>query len=72
MTIIPDQISRCRRNEAGATSIEYGLIAALVSVVIVGAVTVLGTDTKALFHAPGSGVATAVGDDDTPGAGDED
>lgn len=67
MAIIPDEISRCRRNEAGATSIEYGLIAALVCVVIVGSVTILGSNTKALFDATSASVATAAGNDDAPG-----
>src|SRR5262245_29743656 len=31
------------RNEEGVTAIEYGLIAALIAVVIIGAVTALGT-----------------------------
>jgi pilus assembly protein Flp/PilA len=35
--------------EDGATAIEYGLIAALVSVAIVAALTLLGTDLAALF-----------------------
>jgi len=32
-----------RGHEGGATAIEYGLIAALIAVVIIGAVTALGT-----------------------------
>jgi pilus assembly protein Flp/PilA len=41
-------LTRFIRNESGATAIEYGLIAALISVVIVGALTTIGTnlDTK--------------------------
>ena len=31
------------RDESGATAIEYGLIAALISVVIIAAVTAVGT-----------------------------
>ena len=36
------------RNESGATAIEYGLIAALIAVVIISGVSALGTnmDTK--------------------------
>ena len=34
--------AKLRRDERGATAIEYGLIAALISVVIIGAVTALG------------------------------
>jgi len=35
----------------GATAIEYGLIAGLVAVVIIGAVTLIGTDLIAEFTA---------------------
>ncbi|MGB5093350.1 MAG: Flp family type IVb pilin [Parvibaculum sp.] len=38
------------KNESGATAIEYGLIAALIAVVIIGAVTTVGTDLKAVFE----------------------
>jgi pilus assembly protein Flp/PilA len=37
------------KNESGATAIEYGLIAALIAVAIIGAVTTLGTKTAATF-----------------------
>jgi pilus assembly protein Flp/PilA len=37
--------------EAGATAIEYGLIAALISVVIIGAVTAVGTQLNTTFNA---------------------
>ena len=39
-----------RRDEKGATAIEYGLIAAFVSVVIIGAVTLLGGKLQAIFN----------------------
>lgn len=39
------------RDEEGATAIEYGLIAALISVVIIGAATALGTNLTAVFQA---------------------
>ena len=38
-------------NESGATAIEYGLIAALIAVGIIGAVTALGENTSATFNA---------------------
>lgn len=38
------------RSESGATAIEYALIAGSVSIVIVTAVTTLGSDVKALFQ----------------------
>lgn len=37
------------RNEEGVTAIEYGLIAALIAVVIIGAVTLVGTKLQATF-----------------------
>jgi pilus assembly protein Flp/PilA len=44
------------RDESGATAIEYGLIAALISVVIITAVTLVGTNLTATFQA----IATAL------------
>ena len=38
------------RDESGATAIEYGLIAALIAVVIIGGVTALGTNIEAVFQ----------------------
>jgi pilus assembly protein Flp/PilA len=37
-------------NESGATAIEYALIASLVSVVIIAALTQLGTKIKTVFN----------------------
>jgi len=37
------------KNESGATAIEYGLIAAGISVVIIGALTIVGTQLQATF-----------------------
>ncbi|HEY4940148.1 MAG TPA: Flp family type IVb pilin [Rhizomicrobium sp.] len=44
------------RSESGATAIEYGLIAALIAVVIIGAVSVVGTSLSTTF----TSVSTAV------------
>jgi pilus assembly protein Flp/PilA len=41
--------SRFVRDESGATAIEYGLIAALIAVVIIGAVTTVGTNLNTTF-----------------------
>ncbi len=38
------------REESGATAIEYGLIAGLVSVVIIGALSLLGNNLSSLFE----------------------
>ena len=45
MTIVQKFI----KNESGATAIEYGLIAALIAVVIIGAVTAVGTQLSTTF-----------------------
>ena len=37
------------RNEEGATAIEYGMLAALISVVIIGSVTIIGTSLDTAF-----------------------
>jgi pilus assembly protein Flp/PilA len=37
------------KDESGATAIEYGLIAGLISVVIIAAVTSVGTNLKGVF-----------------------
>ncbi|MEM9939078.1 MAG: Flp family type IVb pilin [Pseudomonadota bacterium] len=37
------------KNESGATAIEYGLIAALIAVAVIGAVTTLGSNTASTF-----------------------
>lgn len=37
------------RDEEGVTAIEYGLIAALIAVVIIGAVTSVGVNLNAIF-----------------------
>ena len=41
--------ARFAQDESGATAIEYGLIAALISVVIIGAVTTLGGTLEGVF-----------------------
>ncbi len=43
-------ISRFVKNESGATAIEYGLIVALIAVVIIGAVTAVGTNLSTKFN----------------------
>jgi pilus assembly protein Flp/PilA len=42
------------RDDSGATAIEYGLIAALIAVVIIGAVTIVGTQLTATFTSVGN------------------
>ena len=44
-------VTRFAQDESGATAIEYGLIAALIAVIIIGALTTLGTKLSAKFNA---------------------
>jgi pilus assembly protein Flp/PilA len=47
------------RDESGATAIEYGLIAALISVVIITAVTTVGGNLKTTFNSVGTALGGA-------------
>ena len=42
-------LKKFNANQDGATAIEYGLIAALISVVIIGALTLVGTNLNTDF-----------------------
>jgi pilus assembly protein Flp/PilA len=42
------------RDERGATAIEYGLIAALIAVAIIGAVGLVGTNLTSTFNSVAS------------------
>lgn len=48
-----------RKDEKGATAIEYGLIAALISVVIIAALNVLGDSLNDTFASVSGAVDTA-------------
>ena len=48
-TRFTDILAKLTRSESGATAIEYGLIAALIAVVIIGAVTSIGTNLSTKF-----------------------
>ncbi|HZH12318.1 MAG TPA: Flp family type IVb pilin [Microvirga sp.] len=49
-------VNRFRKNESGATAIEYGLIAALIAVLIIGALQISGSQLQIAFNK----VATAL------------
>ena len=51
--------ARFAKDESGATAIEYGLIAALISVVIIGVLSSIGTNLNAKFQAISDQLATA-------------
>ena len=47
------------KDESGATAIEYGLIAGLIAVVIIGTLSALGTDISDLFGEISKGIKKA-------------
>jgi pilus assembly protein Flp/PilA len=49
---------KLRKDESGATAIEYGLIAGLISVIIISAVTLVGSQLQAVFYYIGSTLET--------------
>jgi pilus assembly protein Flp/PilA len=50
-------LRRFFQDEAGASAVEYGLLVALIAVVIITAVTTLGTNLSTRFNS----VATSIG-----------
>jgi pilus assembly protein Flp/PilA len=50
-------LAQLRRDDRGVTSVEYGLMVALIAMAIIFAVTALGTQLSNLFNA----VATTIG-----------
>jgi pilus assembly protein Flp/PilA len=52
-----ERIKNFFKDESGASAVEYGLLVALIAVVIITAVTTLGTNLSTKFNS----AATAVG-----------
>ena len=50
---------RLRNDRRAVTALEYALIAGLIAVVIIGAVTTLGSKTSAVFEKVSSGISSA-------------
>jgi pilus assembly protein Flp/PilA len=50
MTVMRNFVTKLLRDESGATAIEYGLIAALIAVVIIAAITAVGTKLSSTFN----------------------
>ena len=51
-------VQKFLKDESGATAIEYGLIAALISVAIIAAATTLGSNLSTTFETISTDVAT--------------
>lgn len=54
--ILSETVTRTRQDEKGATAVEYGIMVALIAVVIIVAVSLLGGNLKTTFD----GVACSV------------
>ena len=52
------RLLQLKSDRRGVTALEYGLIAGLIAVVIIAAVTALGTDLSALFGKVSAGLKT--------------
>ena len=46
------------KDESGASAVEYGLLVALIAVVVIAAVTTIGTKLNATFTAVGTSLPT--------------
>ena len=59
MTIMLINDVKAKRDENGATAVEYGLMVALIAVAIIVAVRTLGTSLDGLFTNVGNEIGTA-------------
>ncbi len=56
-----DILKKIRKDESGATAIEYSLIAALMSVAAIGALTAMGGSLQTMFTTVSNALTAAVG-----------
>jgi len=68
LTSVSTTANRVRHNEKGATAVEYGIMVALIAVVVIAAVTLLGGNLTTTFNdvgckVQGKAYAAAVVDD---------
>jgi pilus assembly protein Flp/PilA len=54
LTNLQNLFAQRLRSERGATAVEYGLIVALVAVVIIAGITLLGANLNTLFNTIGT------------------
>jgi pilus assembly protein Flp/PilA len=54
-------VSRFAKNDAGATALEYGVMAGLITGVIIAAVTLIGTNLNGVFGAINTALAAVPG-----------
>jgi len=53
-----EKIRNFFKDESGASAVEYGLLVALIAVVIIGAVTALGTSISSKFQTAADSIGT--------------
>ena len=53
LTWLYENLTTYQNDEDGATAVEYGIMVALIAVVIIGAVTLIGTNLSSLFTTVG-------------------
>ena len=58
MTRIRPQVSRFLRNDEGIAVTEYGLLVALVAVLLIGVVAIFGSSIKSWFEARTGSITT--------------
>ncbi len=54
-------VSRFAKNDSGATALEYGVMAGLITGVIIAAVTLIGTNLNGVFGAINTALAAVPG-----------
>jgi pilus assembly protein Flp/PilA len=54
-----ERIKNFFKDESGASAVEYGLLVALIAVVIIGAVTTLGQNISGKFDEAATGIGAA-------------
>lgn len=62
MNMLMNTVKRFKNDESGATAIEYGLIAALIAVVVIGAVTLIGENLTDQFDTIAAALTPAEGE----------
>lgn len=58
-SLLSTKVATHIKSERGATAVEYGLMVALIAVVIIAAVTLLGENLAATFHSVAQDIGNA-------------
>ncbi|MEO5980980.1 MAG: Flp family type IVb pilin [Pedococcus sp.] len=56
MTKLHQKIQRVARSERGATAVEYGLMVALIAIIIIASVALLGNNLSGIFDTSASSI----------------